>query len=178
MLRQVSTDKRLASLGVTLLLLVTGIAGVSLVLPLESAHAATPTVSLWTITNGLKTPATSGTVGSTIVITGTGFGPAMSIAIFSVAGSITVPWLKQRSCATTDGGVGIVNSLVAEGCLMTTAAGDFQVSVALPKLPGGPNIIAVSDGTVSASAIFTITPSVRVTFAGDNFGFPEESITP
>ncbi|MDA4114958.1 MAG: hypothetical protein OK442_00210 [Thaumarchaeota archaeon] len=65
----------MASVGVTSLLLMAGIVGVSILLPLENVHATTPSVSLWTIANGVKTPATSGTVGSTLVITGTGFGP-------------------------------------------------------------------------------------------------------
>lgn len=76
----------------------------------------------------------------------------------------------------------MVDSLIAPsggaGCLTTAASGDFQVSVEVPALPGGHETIAVSDGSATVSSAFTITPSVRVTYTGNNFGFPEESITP
>ena len=110
MQQQIPTNNKLASLGMMWLLLLAGIAGASLLLPLQSARAATPTVSLSTITSGVKTPATSGTVGSNLVITGRGFGPAKSITIASAVGSTTVPWLRQQVCASANGGAGMVTA--------------------------------------------------------------------
>lgn len=178
MQHQTPTRNKPASLGMMWLLLMAGIGGAYLLLPLQTAHAATPVVSLWTITSGVKTPATSGEVASTLVITGSGFGPGKAITITSPVGSTNVPWLRQQPCTILNGGEGTVDSLVAEGCLITAASGDFQVSVAIPALPGGQETIAVSDGSAMVSSTFIITPSVVVAFAGNNFGFPEESINP
>jgi len=71
-----------------------------------------------------------------------------------------------------------VDSLVVAGKLTTTASGTFQVEVLVPNLPGGAQTITVSDGVNTGTASFAITPKVAVTFGGNNFGYPEESITP
>jgi hypothetical protein len=151
-------------------------------LPLNGAHAASPTVTLSTITSGVSTAVTSGTVGTTLVITGTGFGPAKSITIITTVGTTTVPWLTGGSCAITNSGVGTKDSLAtptgAAACLTTSATGGFQVSAKVPNLPGGPQTITVSDGTNPATSAFSVTPKVAITLAANNYGFPEESVTP
>jgi len=62
--------------------------------------------------------------------------------------------------------------------LTTTAVGNFAVEVNVPNLPGGSQTVSVTDGTSTGSATFTVNPSVKVTFAAANFGFPEEGVTP
>lgn len=145
-------------------------------LPASPAHAASPTVSLSTISSsGVLTAATSGTVGSTIVVTGTGFSPASSITIKTTVGLISVTWLTAGGASTT---TPAVDSLVVAGKLTTTATGNFEVEVLVPALPGGAQTITVSDGVNTGTSAFTITPAVTVTFAAANFGFPEEGVTP
>src|SRR5229473_8444709 len=72
----ITPNNKLASLGTIGLLFLAGIAGMVFLLPLNGAHAASPTVTLSTISSGVLTAATSGAVGSTLVVTGTGFTPA------------------------------------------------------------------------------------------------------
>src|SRR4029077_13073903 len=93
----ITPNNKLASLGTIGLLFLAGIAGMVFLLPLNSAHAATPNVTLSTITSGVQTAVTSGTVGSTLVITGTGFGPAKSVTIITTVGTTTVQWLTQNT---------------------------------------------------------------------------------
>jgi hypothetical protein len=178
MLKQIQTNSKLASLGTIGLLFFAGIAGMVFLLPNQTAHAATPTVFLSTISSGVLTAATSGTPGSSIVITGSGFDAASSVTITTTVRAIAVPWLTVGICSTANGGSSGTDSLVSAGCLTTSAIGDFQVKVTIPNLPGGEQTISVSDGTNSANAVFTITPSVTITYTGDNFGFPEEAINP
>jgi len=158
-------------------------------LPASPVHAASPTVSLSTISSGKLTAVTSGTVDETIVVTGTGFAPASPIAITTTVGTTTVPWLTPNAgCTATLANSGTssleanpVDSLVsvATGCLTTTASGNFQVEVEVPNLPGGAQTISVSDGVNTGTATFTITPSITLSTVGTtNYGFPEETVTP
>src|SRR4029077_3424737 len=117
----ITPNNKLASLGTIGLLFLAGVTGMVFLLPLQSAHAATPTVSLSTISSGVLTAATAGAVGSTLVVTGTGFTPASPITITTTVGTTTVAWLTAGSCLTTNGGVGTVDSLVTLSCLTTTA---------------------------------------------------------
>lgn len=156
-------------------------AGASIVLPFQSAHAATPTVSLWTIAGGVKTPAASGRVGSKLVIAGTGFDPGSVVTITSTVGSVTVDWLTAGTCPVTGGGTGSADSLATSSsgtCLTTSAGADFEVTTTVPAMPGGVQTIEVSDGVNSVGASFTITPSLNLTVGtGDlNYGFPEQNI--
>jgi len=144
-------------------------------LPASPVHAASPTVSLSTISSGVLTAATSGTVGSTIVVTGSGFNPASTITISTTVGLTSVSWLSAGGASSA---ALAVDSLVVGGKLTTTATGNFEVEVAVPALPGGAQTITVSDGVNTGTATFTITPKVSVTFAAANFGFPEEGVTP
>ncbi len=157
-------------------------------LPLQSVHAASPTVTVSTETSGVLTAVTSETVGTSVVITGSGFSAGATVTIVTTVGTTTVPWLTSNSlygtCATTNGGVGSssshgsVDSLVVSGCLTTTAAGTFQTTVAVPALPGGVQTISVSDGTLTGVATLTIQAHISVSYTGNNFGFPEETIAP
>jgi len=145
-------------------------------LPASPVHAASPTVSLSTISaSGALTAATSGTVGSTLVITGSGFNSASTITITTTVGTTSVTWLTAGGKSTT---TPPVDSLVVGGALTTTSIGNFAVEVLVPSLPGGAQTITVSDGVNSGTATFSITPKVSITYTGNNFGFPEEAITP
>jgi hypothetical protein len=171
----ITPNNKLASLGTVGLLFLAGIAGMVFLLPASPVHAASPTVSLSTISSGVLTAATSGTVGSTIVVTGTGFNPASAITITTTVGTTTVSWLSAGGASSASPAV---DSLVVGGKLTTTATGNFEVEVAVPALPGGAQTVTVSDGVNTGTATFSITPKVSVTFAAANFGFPEESVTP
>lgn len=180
----IQPTNRLASLGTVGLLFLAGIAGMVFLLPASPVHAATPTVTLSTTSNGILTTTTSGTPGSILVISGAGFDPAAPITITTPVGTTTVAWLTQDSatygnCATTNGGTGGLNvdSLVASGCLTTTSTGNFRTEVAVPNLPAGAQSVSVSDGVNTATATYTITPSISITYP-TNYGFPGESITP
>jgi len=176
----ITPNNKLASLGTIGLLFLAGIAGMVFLLPASPVHAASPTVSLSTISSGTLTAATSGTVGSTLVITGSGFLGSKPIGITTTIGTTKVPWLTQGTCASGAGfGTGSSNSLVtptgAAGCLTSTAIGNFQVTVTVPALPGGPQTIVVTDGTNSYSAAFSITPAI-VMSTYDLTGFPGEAL--
>ena len=178
----ITPNNRLASLGTIGLLFLAGIAGMVFLLPASPVHAATPTVTLSTITSGVLTATTTGTVGSTIVVTGSGFNPASPITITTVVGTTTVPWLTKGACTTANGGASsttpAVDSLVVAGCLTTTAVGNFAVEVNVPNLPGGAQTISVSDSVNTGTATYTVKSAVTVTFAAANFGFPEEGVSP
>lgn len=147
-------------------------------LPASPVHAAGPTVSLSTISSGKLTATTTGTPGSTIVITGTGFNPASTVHITTTVGTTTVSWLSGASGTGVSTTTPAVDSLVVGGLLTTTASGNFQVEVLVPNLPAGAQTITVSDGVNTGTATYTIVPSMTVTFTGNNFGFPEETVTP
>lgn len=180
----ITPNNKLASLGTVGLLFLAGIAGMVFLLPYQTAHAAGPTVTLSTLSSGVLTAVTSATVGTTLTIEGFGYAPATAITITTAVGTTTVPWLTPGSCTTTNGGIASnsasapVDSLVVAGCLTTTAVGNFAVEVKVPNLPGGAQVVSVSDGTSTGTAALTITPKVSITFAGNNFGFPEEAVTP
>jgi len=151
-------------------------------LPFNAAHAAGPTVSLSTISSGVLTavtPTQTGiNVGSTIVVTGSGFAGAKPITITTVVGTTTVPWLTLGTCGTQYGGTGSSNSLVttqAAACLTTTAVGTFQVTVKVPVLPGGSQTVVVSDGTNTGNVAFTVSPAI-VMSSHDLTGFPGEAL--
>jgi hypothetical protein len=186
---QFTPNNKLASLGTVGLLFLAGIAGMVFLLPASPAHAASATVALSTISSGVQTAATSGTVGSSLTITGDGFASASPIAITTTVGSTTVSWFtsaSQNTCAGTFassiGGVGTGNSLYtgtgATACLTTTATGMFQTTVKVPALPGGAETIVVTDGTNSVSTSYTITSKVSFAVASGslNFGFPEQTL--
>jgi len=191
----ITTTNKLASLGTVGLLLLAGVAGMVFLLPFNAAHAASPTVSLSTITSGVETAATSGTVGSTLTITGNGFPSNVPVAITTTIGTAVTSWFtsaSQNNCggvfSSNIGGIGAnalgvtENSLYtgsgSTACLTTTAGGAFKTQVTVPALPGGAQTISVSAGGSSVSTPFTITPSVTLTVtSGDNnYGFPEEGV--
>ena len=184
----ITPNNRLASLGTIGLLFLAGIAGMVFLLPANAAHAASPTVSLSTISSGVLTAATSGTVGSTLVVTGSGFSTSSAVTITTTIGTATTAWLSTSAgCTVTNGGVSTtatkVDSLVAttgtnSGCLITDAKGNFQVEVLVPALPGGAETISVSDGASTATAAFTISSKLSITYTGMNYGFPLETIAP
>src|SRR5208282_4900396 len=121
MQQHITPNNKLASLGTIGLLFLAGITGMVFLLPFSNVHAAAPAVSLSTISSGALTAATAGTVGSTLVVTGTGFAPASAITITTAVGSTTVPWLNTGTgCATTNGGISTtstpVASLVVSNC--------------------------------------------------------------
>jgi len=181
---QFTPNNKLASLGTIGLLFLAGIAGMVFLLPYNTAHAAGPTVTLSTIASGALTAAPSATVGTTLVVEGFGYAPATPITIITTVGSTTVQWLNNpgSACTTLNGGVSSattpVASLVTSGCLITTAVGNFAVEVKVPNLPGGAQTVTVSDGTSTGTAALSITPKVAISYTGNNFGFPEESVTP
>jgi hypothetical protein len=199
----ITPNNKLASFGTIGLLFLAGVAGMVFLLP--AVHAASPTVTLSTI-SGLSTTlggpteltgVTSGTVGSSLTITGSGFASNAPIEIYSTVGTSSVSWfitntgsaVAPNTCiisgtptfASAFGGVGSGNSLYessgATACLITSAAGLFKVTTVIPALPGGAQTIIVSDGTNSVSTPFTITPKVTISTTGNNFGFPEQTIS-
>jgi len=179
----ITPNNKLASIGTVGLLFLAGIAGMVFLLPVNSAHAASPVVTISTAKSGVLTAVTSIATGKAVVITGTGFSPAAIITITTAVGTNTVAWLTAGTCTTSNGGTGTSNSLTTttagpSKCLTTTASGTFEVGVTVPVLPGGANTVTVSDGSLTGTATLTITASVSVTYTGNNFGFPEESISP
>jgi len=155
-------------------------------LPVSPVHAASPTVTLSTISSGVLTTVTTGqTVGTTIVVSGSNFLAANPIAITSTVGTTTINWYgaSAATCASpfgsfANGGKGSANSLVVGGCLTTQANGNFQASVAIPAMPGGAESVVVTDGTNSVTTPITIAAKVSLTVTtGDlNFGFPEQGV--
>jgi hypothetical protein len=185
----ITPNNKLASLGTIGLLFLAGIAGMVFLLPYSPAHAASPTVALSTISGGVQTAATSGTVGSSLTITGDGFASNAPIAITTTVGTTTVSWFtsaSQNKCnafATTIGGVGTGNSLYTgsgnTACLTTTATGMFETTLTVPSLPGGAETIVVTDGSTPVSTAFTITQKLAfslATLTTLNFGYPEETL--
>src|SRR5450759_1270793 len=96
----ITPNNKLASFGTIGLLFLAGIAGMVFLLPASPAHAAGATVTLSTITSGVETAATSGTVGSKLVVTGQGFASNAPIAITSTVGTTTVTWFTSASANT------------------------------------------------------------------------------
>jgi len=185
----ITPNNKLASLGTVGLLFLAGIAGMVFLLPASPVHAASPTVSLSTITSGVETAATSGTVGSSLTITGSGFTSGKPIAITTTVGTTVVSWFtsaSQNTCGgafgSAIGGIGTQNSLytgsAATACLTTSANGAFKTTVTVPAMPGGAETIVVTDGITPVSTAFTIKAALTMTVtAGDsNFGFPQEGI--
>jgi len=187
----ITPNNKLASFGTIGLLFLAGIAGMVFLLPASPAHAAGATVTLSTISSGVQTAATSGTVASSLVITGSGFLSNKPIEITSTVGTTTITWFTGSganapntcSAAFTGnyGGVGTKNSLYVgyggSNCLTTTAIGNFQVTVTVPAIPGGAQTIVVSDGTTTVSVPYTITPKISyATTSTQNWGFPEQSL--
>jgi hypothetical protein len=178
----ITPNNKLASLGTVGLLFLAGIAGIVFLLPASPVHAASPTVTL---------SASSGTVGSTLVITGDGFDSNAYIGISTTVSTTTLGWLVATGSGSTCtgtftgliGGVGNENSLYtgtgASACLTTTATGMFETSLTVPALPGGAETIVVTDGVNTVSTPFTITPAVilNITPGTRDYGFPTESIS-
>lgn len=184
----ITPNNKLASIGTIGLLFLAGIAGMVFLLPASPAHAAGATVTLSTIsplstTVGGPTEltgVTSGTVGSSLTITGTGFASDAAISVSSTVGTTTIPWFtNQLSCgfATATGGNNGIDSLVSSSCVTTTAVGSFKTVFVVPAMPGGAQTIVVTDGTNTVSTSFTITPKVSfATTSTNNYGFPETSL--
>jgi hypothetical protein len=188
----ITPNNKLASLGTIGLLFLAGIAGMVFLLPYANAATTNAKVTLSTITplSSLAggptelTGVTSGIVGNSLTITGTGFSSNAAIAITSTVGTSTISWFTlHNNCgfATSIGGVGGANSLyVGSGstaCLTTSASGMFKTTVVIPALPGGAQTIVVTDGVNSVSTPFTITPSITFsTTSPNNFGFPETTL--
>jgi hypothetical protein len=183
----ITPNNRLASIGTIGLLFLAGIAGMVFLLPFNAAHAASPTVALSTISSGVETAATSGTVGSALTVTGDGFHSGAHIEITTTYGATTVTWLTASTPNTCGGaftnaygGIGNANSLFTgttgsgTACLTTTATGMFKTTLTVPALPGGAETIVVSDGVSTVSTAFTITPHISFATTGNSFGFPEE----
>jgi len=175
------SNTKLASIPLTILLVVAGLFGFVLLVPL-TAHAAGPTVTV---------SPTSATVDSTITISGTGFKAGQPIAITSsvtsvtsgTSGTVTVPWLSVNSAACTPAatytgtgysGTDSLNVGGQHGCLETDGIGSFVVQVALPAMPGGPQTITIYDGTTTITASITVEPSVQM--CADNV-FPGVGVT-
>ena len=171
------------------LLLLAGVAGMVFLLPASPVHAAGATVTLSTISSGVLTAVTTGqTVGTTLVISGSGFLANNPIAITSTVGTTTINWYTGTGSGTpctatgftsfAQGGKGTANSLVSGGCLTTQANGNFQTSVAIPAMPGGAESVVVTDGTNSVTTPFTVAAkvSLSVTTGDLNFGFPEQAV--
>jgi len=165
---------KLASIPLSLLLIVSGLFGFVLLVPLSAAHAtATPTVTV--------TPSTA-TVDTLVTISGTGFSSDSAVQITSQvasssssSGSVTVQWLYGAplvpACSQTNGGVsdaGVDSLIDGEGgayqnCLVTDATGSFSVSVHVPALPGGTQTLNIQDSATTpnkATASITVTPSI------------------
>jgi len=170
---------KLASIPLSLLLIVSGLFGFVLLVPLGAAHAsATPTVTV--------TPNTA-TVHTTITITGTGFASDSAVQITSqvsssssTSGSVTILWLDQAldECGQVNSGVSDagVDSLIDtsgpySGCLVTDATGSFSVSVHIPALPGGTQTLNIQDSATTpnkATASITVTPSIVLCTMGSD----------
>jgi len=153
-------NTKLASIPLSLLLILSGLFGFVLLVPLNAAHATGPAVTL---------SSTSAVVGSSITITGTGFASGATIEITTTVGSEpTTDWLTVGMCSDSSSGAGSANSIVIDDCLTTDARGAFMVTVTVPELPGGANTISVYDGTSTVTSTLTVT-SYLAMCAGDEF---------
>lgn len=179
----ITPNNKLASLGTVGLLFLAGIAGMVFLLPASPVHAASPTVTL---------SKTSGTVGSWVTITGTGFTPSADVGIEfgttlintfgtsanypTVASLIDTSTTYQSSptplsspaCSTTN------------PCIRTDANGWFQAIIAVPPTVNGAQTVTVSDGTLVGTTTFTVNAAITLTET-DSFlvpltsGFPDEN---
>lgn len=105
------------------------------------ATAGTTTLSLNFEVSPSAAPATSsGTVDSSVAVTGKGFGANQALTV------------------TIDGKAATTSPAQATA----SATGGFSLSVVLPKLSGGAHIIKVADSAASVQFNFSITPKVVV----------------
>jgi len=170
MQNQFTPNNRLASIGTVGLLFMAGIAGMVFLLPVLPAHAAT-NVSL---------SAASGTVGSYVTVTGTGFKPATDVAMeFGTtivntfgpgSGYPTIATLLDTSGAALSSPtpLGITGCNTGTGigsiapCVETDANGYFSAIIGVPPAVNGLQTVTVSDGTNVGTTTFTVTASLLI----------------
>lgn len=113
----------------------------------RDASSNSSTVS-FALTQGITISPASGPAGTTVHVTGNSFGAGVAIAInFDGARVATSP-----SSPTTDAG------------------GAFTASFTAPPGSGGPHTITVSDGTLSATAAFTIMANAELSVVRGTIG--------
>ena len=187
---QFTPNNKLASLGTVGLLFLAGIAGMVFLLPLNSAHAAGPTVTL---------SATSGTVGSFVTITGSGFTPGADVAIEfgttlintfgNSAGYPTVASELDTSGAALAApaplgltcGTGSGTLSTTGPCIKTDANGWFSAIIAVPPVVNGAQTVTVADGTVTGTTTFTVNTNILISSSATSVsaltsGLPDEVV--
>jgi len=148
-------------------------------MPLNSAHAAGGTVAL---------SASSGTVGSFVTITGSGFTPGADVAIeFGTtiintfgpgAGYPTVATMLDTTgaglaspaplgitCSSATGLVGFTPG----PCIETDANGFFSAIVAVPPTVNGVQTVTANDGTVTGTTTFTVNANILISTSGTSY---------
>jgi len=169
-----NANNRLASIGTVGLLFVAGIAGMVFLLPVLPAHAAT----------SVTLSAASGTVGSYVTITGTGFKPSADVAI--EFGTTLVNTFGQASpyptiatlldTATNSPNLSSPTPLGISGCganlgtgsstpgpcILTDANGFFSAVIAVPPTVNGLQTVTVADGTNTGTSTFTVSASLQL----------------
>ncbi|HEV2519298.1 MAG TPA: PKD domain-containing protein [Thermoplasmata archaeon] len=101
-----------------------------------SSNSATAT---FTVAPSLSLSPTGGIVGTSVVVTGAGFPSGASFSVTFSGGAV--------SCTPT-GTVG--------------AVGDWSCSITVPSAPIGANVVTGSAGAQTASATFTVAPSISL----------------
>jgi len=181
----ITTHNRLASLGTVGLLFLAGIAGMVFLLPALPAHAGTATVSL---------SASSGTVGSFVTITGSGFTPSADVGIefnttlintFGASSGYPTPasLLDTTGSALSGSPLGITTCSTTSPCIETDANGWFEAIIAVPPTTNGAHSVTVTDGTNKATTTFTTDASFWITTSSTAIvpltsGMPDEVAGP
>ena len=161
----ITTHNRLASLGTVGLLFLAGIAGMVFLLPALPAHAGTATVSL---------SASSGTVGSFVTITGSGFTPGADVGIefnttlintFGASSGYPTQasMLDTTGSALSGSPLGITTCSTTSPCIETDANGWFKAIIAVPPTVNGAHTVTVTDSVNKATTTFTTQASFWIT---------------
>jgi hypothetical protein len=181
----ITTHNRLASLGTVGLLFLAGIAGMVFLLPALPAHAGTATASL---------SASSGTVGSFVTITGSGFAPSADVGIefnttlintFGASSGYPTPasMLDTTGAALASPAPLGISCSTTSPCIETDANGWFKAIIAVPPTTNGAHTVTVTDGTNTGTTTFTTDASILIstsstTIAPLTSGLPDEVAGP
>jgi hypothetical protein len=161
----ITTHNRLASLGTVGLLFLAGIAGMVFLLPALPAHAGTATVSL---------SASSGTVGSFVTITGSGFTPGADVGIefnttiintFGASSGYPTQasMLDTTGSALSGSPLGMTTCSTTSPCIETDANGWFKAVIAVPPTVNGAHTVTATDSVNKATTTFTTQASFWIT---------------
>lgn len=106
-------------------------------------------------TDGINTATANYTIGPPTLLLGSGAGTVGSVLQVSGIGYVPLASLSVEFAGTPVS--------CGPGSTRANASGGFRCSLSVPTLPHGSYGVTVSDGTNSAAASYTVTPSVTLT---------------